>query len=93
MLSSKPEGTNTLKLGIIAEGHAEVTINTNSGASKWDLCAPQIILEEAGGMVTDLNGNPVDYLSNTTTLENSFIATNGALHNEILLALQNHHAA
>lgn len=28
---------------------------------EWDACAPQIILEEAGGMLTDLRGNKLSY--------------------------------
>ena len=35
---------------------------TNTRASKWDTCAPQVILEEAGGIMTDMDGNPLDYL-------------------------------
>ncbi len=43
------------KLCVIAAGDAEAHINTNIRASKWDIAAPQIILEEAGGVVTDLD--------------------------------------
>lgn len=82
------EGTNTLKVGRIAEGNAEVVINTNTNVCKWDFCAPQVILEEAGGKVTDTEGNPIDYLSSKTSLDKSFVATNGILHQVILEALK-----
>ena len=38
------EGTNTLKIGKVAQGIADVVINTNTRVSKWDFCAPQVIL-------------------------------------------------
>ncbi|MBT5345683.1 3'(2'),5'-bisphosphate nucleotidase CysQ, partial [bacterium] len=49
------------KLARIAAGEAEVHLNTNFRASKWDTLAVQLMLEEAGGVVVDLNGNPLDY--------------------------------
>ncbi len=78
------EGTNTLKIGKVSQGIADVAINTNTDVSKWDFCAPQIILEEAGGRVTDINGNPIDYLSLGTSLNKSFVATNGILHDRLI---------
>ncbi|MEO6077486.1 MAG: inositol monophosphatase [Candidatus Andersenbacteria bacterium] len=82
------EGTNTLKIGKVAQGIADVVVNTNTDVSKWDFCAPQIVLEEAGGKVTDIKGNPIDYLSSGTALNKSFVATNGILHEAIINALQ-----
>lgn len=84
------EGTNTLKIEKVAQGIADVVINTNTNVSKWDFCAPQIILEEAGGKVTDINGHEIDYLSPGTSLNKSFVATNGVLHDDVIRALQEH---
>jgi histidinol-phosphatase len=43
----------------------------------WDLAAPQIVIEEAGGRVTDAFGERrIDAAS--------FVATNGLLHDEVL---------
>lgn len=44
----------------------------------WDVAAPAILIEEAGGKLTDLNGNLID--RNVT----SVIATNSLLHEEVL---------
>lgn len=50
----------------------------------WDLCAPQVILEETGGVFTYLDGSPVSYTGNTQN-DNVILATrNVGLHNEIL---------
>jgi 3'(2'), 5'-bisphosphate nucleotidase len=81
------EGTNTLKIGRVAQGLADVVISTNSGVCKWDFCAPQIILEEAGGSVSDLEGKSIDYLSPKVELDKSFVASNGHIHQAILNAL------
>lgn len=44
----------------------------------WDIAAHVAIIEEAGGKITDANGNPLNLKST------SAIATNGLLHNEII---------
>lgn len=76
------------KLCVIAKGDAEAHINTNFRAGKWDIAAPQIILEEAGGVVTDLDGKPIDYQKKSVNLERSFIASaNKELHEKIIQEL------
>ena len=48
----------------------------------WDICAPQIILEEAGGIITDLIGGKIDYSKN---IVNGIIATSSLeTHKKIL---------
>lgn len=86
VLEKIPESSIGIKLGLISEGKAEVSINTNFRANKWDTCAPQIILEEAGGKITDFNGKRLDYLKESNKWEDSFFATNGNrdLHKEVL---------
>ncbi len=63
---------------LVAEGAAEAMIEV--GMNAWDLAAPLMIIEEAGGRVTDFRG--VRSIHNET-----FVATNGFLHEEILAAL------
>jgi histidinol-phosphatase len=49
--------------------------------SPWDAAAPTVLIEEAGGRVTDLDGRrAID--------SRSFLATNGLLHDEILERLR-----
>ena len=60
---------------LLAEGCAEAMLETLM--KPWDLAAPQIVIEEAGGRVTDALGvRRIDAAS--------FVATNGVLHDEIL---------
>ena len=56
---------------LVAEG--AVDISAEPEVSLWDIAALQIIVEEAGGMFTDLNGN-------ATPDGGSVVCTNGRLH-------------
>jgi 3'-phosphoadenosine 5'-phosphosulfate (PAPS) 3'-phosphatase len=49
-------GSIGLKIGLIAEQQADLYIHLSPRTKLWDTCAPQIILEEAGGKLTDLFG-------------------------------------
>lgn len=77
-------GSNGIKIGLIAENKADIFINPTDKMGKWDTCAPHIILQEAGGKITDINGNQILY--NTKKLKNSFgiVATNAKIHNNVI---------
>ena len=51
---------SSLKFCLIAEGAADV-YPRNGPTMEWDTAAAQCILEEAGGSVTDLEGNAIRY--------------------------------
>jgi histidinol-phosphatase len=64
---------------LVAEGAAEAMLET--GMYPWDLAAPQVLIEEAGGRVTDVNGERrID--------APSFVGSNGLLHAELLRRLR-----
>ncbi|MGH3098844.1 MAG: histidinol-phosphatase [Streptosporangiales bacterium] len=60
---------------LVAEG--AVDIATEPEVSLWDLAALVVIVEEAGGRFTGLDGTPGPQ-------QGSAVATNGTLHNEVL---------
>ena len=63
---------------LVAEGAAEAMIEV--GLHPWDLAAPLVLVEEAGGRLSDFGGNRgVD--------AGSVVATNGLLHATVLAAL------
>jgi histidinol-phosphatase len=64
---------------LVAEGAAEAMIEV--GPKSWDLAAPSIVVEEAGGRMTDLHG--VRSIHAGTAL-----ATNGVLHDEVVRSLR-----
>jgi myo-inositol-1(or 4)-monophosphatase len=55
-----PTGSTAYKLGKVAEGSADAFLSRGP-KSEWDLCAGDLIVREAGGMVTDLAGAKLQY--------------------------------
>jgi 3'(2'), 5'-bisphosphate nucleotidase len=78
-------GSLGLKLGLICEGKAHVYIQ-DGGTGLWDVCAPEAILQEAGGRVTDLVGKPLRYDTLDVRLRRGVLASNGALHERLVAA-------
>ena len=64
---------------LIAEG--AVDVGGEPVVSLWDLAAPQVIVEEAGGTFTDLAGVP-------TARGGDALASNGLVHEEALALLR-----
>ncbi|HEX7974990.1 MAG TPA: inositol monophosphatase family protein, partial [Anaerolineales bacterium] len=55
----------------------------------WDQAAGSLILEEAGGKITDLDGRPLDFSTGRELLNNrGILASNSFLHPAALEALQ-----
>ena len=52
---------SSLKPCRIAEGLAEITYRMSAGTKEWDTAAFQIIVEEAGGLVLEPDGNRITY--------------------------------
>ncbi len=50
-----------VKLGVVARGEADYYLNTYDAVHDWDLCAGHILVTEAGGRVTKLNGEELRY--------------------------------
>ena len=64
---------------LVSEGAAEAMVEVDLSA--WDLAAPTVLVEEAGGRITDLSG--------TRSIHNrSALASNGRLHDEFLRRLR-----
>lgn len=77
-------GSIGVKLGLIAQGQADLYWNFD-GVNCWDLCAPQAILEAAGGHVTDLMGTPITYTR--LRFGTGILASNGHIHAEAVQAM------
>lgn len=63
---------------LVAEGAVDIAAEPE--VSLWDLAALQVIVEEAGGIFTDLNGS-------ARPDGGSAVSTNGRLHDEVLARL------
>ena len=63
---------------LVAEGAAEAMVEV--GLHSWDAAAPTVLVEEAGGRVTDIDGRrAID--------AGTFVVSNGILHDEVLRRL------
>ena len=80
------------KYAIVARGDASIylRISPKKGYRHkiWDHAAGSILVEEAGGKVTDLHGKPLDFSFGEYLSENpGIVATNGHLHQQVLGAI------
>ena len=76
-----------LKLCALAEGAADVHFNGYKNLAEWDTCAPEIILLEAGGEITDLQGGRLGYNAVDIYRGRGTLATNGVLHKAMVAGL------
>lgn len=81
-------GSVGLKVGLMVEQKADLYIHPNSKTKEWDTCAPQIILEEAGGKITDCWGAPLKYNKQNTYNIKGFVASNRQKHAQIIERIQ-----
>jgi 3'(2'), 5'-bisphosphate nucleotidase len=79
-------GSVGLKFGLIAEGRAHLYVHTSGRTNQWDTCGPEALLREAGGVITDWNGEPMRYNRPEVRNLHGIVATNGVIHERILEA-------
>jgi 3'(2'), 5'-bisphosphate nucleotidase len=80
------------KYALLAAGHGELLVRLLSPSQPdyrekmWDQAAGSLVVQEAGGSITDLDGKPLDFTAGRTLAHNrGVLASNGHLH---ALALQ-----
>lgn len=71
-------GSATMALAWLAAGRADAYFNVR--VRPWDLAAAQIILEEAGGTLTSLQGDALNWVGKGM----SCLGSNGRVHTQIL---------
>jgi len=69
------------------EQQCDLYVHLSPRTKQWDTCAPEIILQEAGGKLTDLFGRPLRYNSPEVQNRNGIVASNGVAHQEVIDAL------
>ena len=77
-------GSMGVKVGLIAEGKADLYINSNSNAGEWDAAGPGLIIVEAGGRISDYDGNILQYNKEDPYLRKGAICSNGVVHDSAL---------
>ena len=81
-------GSVGIKVGLIVEQQCDIYVHLSPRTKQWDTCAPEIILREAGGTISDLFGRPLSYNVAEVQNRNGVVASNGAAHERIIEALE-----
>ena len=80
-------GSVGVKVGLIVERQCDLYVHLSPRTKQWDTCAPEAILCEAGGRLTDLWGQPYRYNTADVQNRNGLVATNGAAHELVVRRL------
>lgn len=82
------------KYAIVARGEAEIYLRlprpgTDYTERIWDHAAGSLVVQAAGGTVTDMYGRPLDFTHGRLLDENvGVVATNGPVHDAVIEALE-----
>lgn len=83
-----PMGSGGLKLVMIAAGEADLYVNPSGRLAEWDTCAPEVLIHEAGGRISDLEGNPLSYNRGPEVChKKGVLASHGRFHDDLLRAI------
>ncbi len=85
------------KYALVARGDADLYLRLPTRADYrekiWDHAAGMLVLQQAGGRVTDIDGRPLDFRCGPRLERNrGVVATNGLIHDRVLEALRNEKA-
>ena len=91
-ISSPPEQMDSqVKYGIVAAGDADIYLRIPNPATPdyrekiWDHAAGSVIVEEAGGWVSDIDGKKLDFSAGKTLRHNrGILASNSLIHSRVL---------
>lgn len=76
-------GSVGIKVSMVAQGAFDLYLATTI-SKEWDFCAPHVLLEEAGGALTDLCGTELTYNKADAALCTGLVASNGLAHTQIV---------
>jgi 3'(2'), 5'-bisphosphate nucleotidase len=81
------------KYGVVARGEADIYLRLPTRADYrekiWDHAAGALIVAEAGGVVTDITGRPLEFNhGRELTANRGVIVTNGRLHAQVIDAVR-----
>lgn len=78
-----------IKLAQVARGETDLYLGDYLTLKDWDVCAGHILVVEAGGKVTSVDGEPIRYDGSGKSLRGrGILATNGPLHDAALDVLR-----
>eukprot|EP00980_Cylindrotheca_fusiformis_P030365 scaffold24711_cov122-Cylindrotheca_fusiformis.AAC.1 len=79
------------KYAMVASGQASLYLRLSSYKENiWDHAAGLVLVEEAGGSVTDRNGKPLGFAEIKMTQNNGVVVSNGIIHEKVILTLRDY---
>lgn len=79
---------SSLKVADICAGIADLYFTTTSKIKHWDTCASYCLITEAGGKITDMFGNDLEYNTESSNHQNGLLVTNGLIHDQVVSAYE-----
>lgn len=77
-----------VKLAKVARGEADLYVNHYPNFHDWDIAAGHVLVEEAGGKVAGLRGQPVVYGRGAADQRHGMLASNAAIFEQVLAILR-----
>jgi 3'(2'), 5'-bisphosphate nucleotidase len=77
-------GSAGLKACLVAEGKGDIYMNTSDKTYEWDICGASLIVEEAGGKITDMMGESFVFNKKDPRNKKGFVVSNGKIHDKII---------
>lgn len=75
-----PMGSAGLKGALVAQGEMDAYLAVGVAGKHWDACATDALVTAAGGRLSDLRGEAIDYRSDELELPYGLLAANPELH-------------
>ncbi|NQV26660.1 MAG: 3'(2'),5'-bisphosphate nucleotidase [Rhodopirellula sp.] len=81
------------KYAVVARGEADIYLRLPTRQAYqekiWDHAGGALVVQEAGGTVSDINGKPLDFTQgHELKLNRGVVVSNGPLHNAVIQAVQ-----
>jgi len=75
---------SSLKAIDVASGTSELYFTSTNKIKQWDTCASYCLVKEAGGNMTDVYGNDLNYNIDDVNHQNGIIVSNGLVHKKVI---------
>ena len=81
-------GSSGLKAVVVATGEHDIYLQPGRAGMRWDACSSEALVQAAGGKLTETSGATIDYGARELANTRGLLATNGALHERVIEALE-----
>jgi myo-inositol-1(or 4)-monophosphatase len=87
-MTAETRASAAYRMALVATGEFDATVSLTQ-KSDWDLAAGDLIVHEAGGLVTDRDGGALTY-NRAQPVHQSVVCAGPALHHLLLLRLRDY---